>query len=331
MRIRSLVLTALLAAALAPGLWWRSAEDWPRDNGVRSLSVEPLAARAPSSWPRELTLAGAWRLSSPYTFFGGYSSLLADADGTLTATSDIGLWLRLRRPDLPGGTKHLFGKVPALPMRRYASDIEAATSDPATGRRWYAYEALNMIQRFAPGERRGKAVRPRAMRDWPLNGGPEAMARLRDGRFVVLSEDPRWLSSGARAGLLFPFDPVDGAKPLEFTFRPPIGYHPSDMAALPDGRVVVLLRAIDPPVPPFFRGMLVVADPADIAAGKEWPWRKLADLANPLPVDNYEGLAILPETDGVALWLISDDNLARFQRTLLVKLHWRVPPREAAR
>jgi hypothetical protein len=76
--------------------------------------------------------------------------------------------------------------------------------------------------------------------------------------------------------------------------------------------------------------MLAVADPADIAAGKDWPWRKLADLAGPVPRDNYEGLAIAPDADGVTLWVISDDNFARFQRTLLIELHWRVPPRRAA-
>ena len=42
------------------------------------------------------------------------------------------------------------------------------------------------------------------------------------------------------------------------------------------------------------------------------------------------GLAIAPDPDGVTLWVISDDNFARFQRTLLLELHWRVPPRRAA-
>jgi len=99
---------------------------------------------------------------------------------------------------------------------------------------------------------------------------------------------------------------------------------------LPDGRVVILLRIVDPLSPPFFEAMLVVADPADIAAGREWRWSKLADLEGSVPRDNYEGLAIVPDPSGVTLWLISDDNYAHFQRTLLLQLHWRVPPRGAA-
>jgi hypothetical protein len=47
------------------------------------------------------------------------------------------------------------------------------------------------------------------------------------------------------------------------------------------------------------------------------------DLAPPLTVDNFEGLAALPRTDGsIRFYLISDDNFSRFQRTLLVGFDW---------
>lgn len=268
-------------------------------------------------------MAGVWHLSSARSDFGGYSALLATGGDTLTAISDVGLTLRMRRPGAPGGPEPRFGQV-RTPNSRYRSpDIEAATIDPRTGRRWYAYEYSNRIRRFDSGnDGTSSVVAPPAMRSWPANGGPESLARLPDGRFIVLSEDPPWLSTGERPGLLFPADPVTGVAPLEFGFRPPIGYAPSDMAALPDGRVLILLRTIDP-LPPFFKGMLVVADPAAIAAGREWPWRKLADLSGPVPRDNYEGLAIASDATGVTIWVISDDNFARIQRTLLLQLHWR--------
>jgi hypothetical protein len=330
MRIRRFCPVVLLIAALAPGLWWRSSATWPAENGFERLIVRPLAGGTPSSWPSGLQLAGAWQLTSANSRFGGYSALLADSDDTLTAISDYGKSLRFRRPDRPGAPEPRFEQVGSRRGLRFWPDIEAATQDLETGTRWVAYEKSNRIRRFAKGDARGVAVSPPAMRDWARNGGAESMARLADGRFIVLAEDAPWLSAGGRAGLLFPFDPVDGAKPLEFTFRPPIGYSPSDMAALPDGRVVILLRAVDPPFPPFFRTMLVTADPADIAGGETWPWHKLADLAAPLPRDNFEGLATAPEGDGVTMWLISDDNFARFQRTLLLKLHWQIPPRGAA-
>jgi hypothetical protein len=255
--------------------------------------------------------------------FGGYSALLSTDNGTLTAISDSAMVMQLRRPDFPPAGRPRFGELVHGPKDKVERDTEAATRDPLTDTRWYAYERVNQIRRIRAGETAGVTVRPRAMRDWAENGGPEAMTRLGDGRFIVLAEDAPWLSQGGHAGLLFPADPVSGAEPVEFTFRPPVGYDPSDMAALPDGRVLILLRTLDLPRWPFFRGMLVLADPADIAPGRDWRWRKLADLDDPLPRENYEGLAIVPAADGMTLWLVSDDNQSVLQRTLLVKLHWR--------
>jgi hypothetical protein len=329
--VRRLVAAGLLALALAPGLWVRGEPYWPGETGSRTLHFQGLPAPTPGSWPAELRLLGAWRVTGDNNRFGGYSALLATAGGTLTAISDNGYTLRLRPPGSSGGADPLFGQVKTPHATYWNQDIEAATVDPNSGRRWYSYENINEIRRFtARGENASGAVRPPAMRDWGSNGGAEAMARLADGRFIVLAEDAPWLSSGGRPGLLFPSDPVDGSTPVEFTFRPPIGYDPSDMGVLPDGRVVILLRVVDPLEPPFFEAMLVVADPADIARGEEWRWAKLADLKGSVPRDNYEGLAVVPDSTGVTMWLISDDNFAHFQRTLLLKLHWRVPPRAAA-
>ena len=329
---RRLAAIGLLALALAPGLWLRSEPYWPGNTGPRTIRFDRLAARTPESWPAELRLAGAWRVTSENNRFGGYSALLPTAGGTLTAISDTGgRTLRMRRPDLAGAADPRFGRVTTPNPTYWNQDIEAAAADPKSGWRWYAYENVNEIGRFKSGEDGASSVvAPPEMSDWSSNGGAEAMARLPDGRFIVLAEDAPWLSAGGRPGLLFSSDPVDGAKPLEFTFKPPIGYDPSDMAVLPDGRVVILLRVVDLVSPPFFDAMLVVADPADIVAGQEWRWYKLADLEGSIPRDNYEGLAIVPDSSGVMMWLISDDNFAHVQRTLLLELHWQVPPRGAA-
>ena len=48
------------------------------------------------------------------------------------------------------------------------------------------------------------------------------------------------------------------------------------------------------------------------------------DLAPPMTVDNFEGLAAVPRTDGGArFYLISDDNGSASQRTLLLAFDWR--------
>jgi hypothetical protein len=272
---------------------------------------------------------GAWRLASKNSLFGGYSALLATPGNTLTAFSDLGAWLRFSQPGAKTPARPRFGKVP-VPFDRYYPDVEAATQDEARGLFWLSYEKANRIRRFEFGRRSVVTIAPRSMRDWPENGGAESMTRLADGRFIVLEEDPPLISAGGRPGLLFATDPEIAREPVEFVFRPPIGYAPSDMAALPDGRVLILLRTLDLTRIPVFKSMLIVADPAAIVKGKEWPWRKLADVDDPTLRENYEGLAIVPDDAGVTLWLISDDNLSRLQHTLLLELHWALPPRSAA-
>ena len=52
----------------------------------------------------------------------------------------------------------------------------------------------------------------------------------------------------------------------------------------------------------------------------------LATIAGSL-AENYEGLAVEPGAGGrLTLWLVSDDNNMRFQRTLLLRLEGAVPP-----
>jgi len=273
---------------------------------------------------------GAWQLDSPNRHFGSYSALVPLGDGTLLAAADTGKRLRFTPPGRtgPGPKFDYFADVDFADKSAY--DVEALARDPANGRIWASYENKNQIARFDAQFHSLGFVRPPSMRRWRSNSGPEAMARLADGRFVVLAETGLGWFGKEGPGLLFPSDPVDGAVPVEFRFRPPEGYNPCDMAALPDGRVLILLRKIVWGVPPGFAGKLMVADPATIRPGEEWRAEPLADLRAPLPMDNYEGLAVELMPDGeLTLWLISDDNSALYQRTLLLELLWR--PNEKAR
>lgn len=322
-RAMRLLAVLLMAAALAPGLWVRTPQSRrPPDENPPRLVLQAIPFGTPAEWPPELKVSGAWHLTSGSRLFGGYSALLANPDGTLTAYSDDSTVLQFPPPDSPANSPLVMRSMFGEGRWKSDRDLESATEVTRTGQRWFGFEWNNRIARYDPAGSHARQVFPKAMADWPANGGAEAMARLSDGRFIVLREDPDWLSSGARPGLLFPSDPVDGAQPIRFTFRPPISYDPSDMATLPDGRVVILVRALNLPLWPFFRNKLLIADPRQIVAGKPWPWRELATFYGPVPRDNYEGLTIVPDPTGVTMWLISDDNKASYQRTLLLKLHW---------
>jgi hypothetical protein len=322
-----LFLLLIVAMGLAPGTWWRAANGGRDLDNRQILLIEPL--RFPHDGLGEVEIAGAWQLDSPNRHFSGYSSLLMTGDGTLLALTDSGRMMRFAPP----GTAPPAAKFDYFASREEGDkrlfDLEAATRDPASGQIWTAYENTGQIERYDPHLVRTGHVRPPQMQGWPSNAGPEAIVRLADGRLVVLSESsPDWFAADWPA-LLFPGDPVDGAEPAPFQFRPPEGYRPVDAALLPDGRVLILLRRIVLGLPPGFEAKLVLADPAEIRRSGRWSGREIAHLAEPVPMDNYEGLAVGPGEDGqLVLWLISDDNRATFQRTLLLKLLWR-PNRKA--
>jgi hypothetical protein len=138
------------------------------------------------------------------------------------------------------------------------------------------------------------------------------MLRLADGRFMVLPE-------GGEEGLLYPSDPVAGARPARFAFRRPVeSYAATDLAQLPDGRLLLLMRNTVFAMPPF-DSLLAIGQPP--RAGETWAPRVALRLDAVIPSDNYEGLATREMEDGrVAVWVISDDNLSVMQRNLLARL-----------
>lgn len=314
----------LLICGLAPGTWLRAELPPP----IRELHLRFVPLRLPAPAERErmrgpFTLEAVWRMTSRHSGFGGFSALLPLPDGDLLAISDKGMRLRFTPPDRRAAAAPEIGPVlpgPSWNWPRY--DAEAAAIDAEGKTIWIAWETSNEITRHGRGFGTPAAVSPAAMAQWGSNSGPEAMARLAEGRFLVLREGfSGWWGKRRHAGLRFSGDPVASAKPEPFVFAGPAGFRPTDMAPLPDGRVLILLRKLTWPIPARFAGRIAVADPRDIRRGGLWRARVAAKLEEPLPVDNFEGLAVVPREDGrVTVWLISDDNGAVFQRTLLWKL-----------
>jgi hypothetical protein len=89
--------------------------------------------------------------------------------------------------------------------------------------------------------------------------------------------------------------------------------------AMPDGGWVFLLRDYNP----LTRATTVRIRITD-ATGRT---RDTHLIAAPATVDNFEGVAALPNPDGsVRLYVISDDNFSARQRTLLLAFDWRPKP-----
>jgi hypothetical protein len=312
-------------------LTWARADILPVDPSAPVTAKLVARAGSGGSSGSPLTLVGAWQLESATRDFGGYSALIALADGSLLAGSDTGTLLALDRP----GRATMRGSYPELAATdgrdKRDADLEALTLDRTSGTIWGAYERSNAIERYSPRLERLARVMPEKMRRWRANGGPEAMVRLADGRFVVLAEVNRRSTAQGHRALLFsgdpttgPDDPTTGDEGTSFAFAAPEGMRPVDMTQLADGTVLVLLRSVEWYVPPRFGGAIAVLDPAAIEAGGLWRPKAVFPLPESVPQENYEGLASERIGGGASrLWLISDDNFSGLQRTLLVALEWR--------
>lgn len=283
------------------------------------VSFDPARARQ-SLAPFELK--GAWRMESPHAWFGSFSALGSLGDGTLLAVSDRGYAYRFAPPDRAQVAPWLERILRDYSINKRDNDAEALTIDPPSGTFWVAWEDSNSISRHATGLTQEAVVSPREMQDWGGNVGPETLVRLSDGKFLVLREGGDGLVDDTHhRALLYSGDPTESERHVEFTFVGPAGFSPTDAAQLPDGRLLVLMRRLIWPFPARFAGRIVLVDPAAIRPGREWNGPVVARLTSTLPVDNFEGMAIEPRRDGrVTVWLISDDNQAAFQTTMLWKL-----------
>ncbi len=296
--------------------------------GARAALVATPVTLYPESPARRrvgaLIFERGYRLTSADPAFGSFSSLIVDGDH-FTLLDDGGNIVRFRLDSRGRITKPHFAALPAGPgtgWEKSDRDSESMTRNPASGTIWVSFERANAIWAYSPGL--AKPVRhaaPRAMQDWPENGGAEAMVRLRNGGFIVLSETGFWRGTKGQdfVGIRFDGDPtLPGRRGFRFVYRPPDGYKPTDIAEMPDGRLLVLNRRFT--VPAGFRAVLTIVDQRLIAPGKRVVGRELARFAPPVLADNFEGIAITRESNNsTGLWIVSDDNQSSLQQSLLLK------------
>ncbi len=321
-------LLALAAIALIIGPNPMVAVRAPPRNMSQIITARPILldpARPTLRQVGPLRILEEWWLDSANSKFGGYSALAILGPRHLLLGSDTGMVAGLELapdgrvshqfiaplPDGPGDGKHSV---------KTDRDLESLTSDRPRGLIWAGYEHSNQIWRYSRGLARATGhVAPPLMRDWNQNGGAEAMARLSDGRFLVLAETSGGPGSGTDA-LLFAADPVAATTPppLRFAYDAGTMGRVTDAAELPDGRVLLLHRKVS-----LWNGWtstLAIADPRTIARGHVWRATPIARFAAPITSENFEGLAVEASPQGAIIWMISDDNLADWQRTLLLRM-----------
>lgn len=315
LRIFAALMLFLLLAPLPGSVRFR-----PPADTSRAAFATPVAGIAPGFRMGQTTLAEAWDLRSANPRFGGFSGLAKRGPGQFLMISDAGLRVEFAFAGAGALRFAQWGDLPPLDPEKGGKgyrDAEAVYVDPATGSSWIALEGIEQIWRF---DRAGKRTANRQivqMQKWPSNAGPESLTRFADGRFAVISE--RKFRGERNAGLLFSGDPVRRTTPVQpFWYDSADRGSVTDMAALPDGRVLILHRKLG--LYPVFTSTIALADPRRMASGGTLTARTIAVIHHPALAENYEGMAIASGPGGLSLWLASDDNQNDWQATRLIRL-----------
>jgi hypothetical protein len=313
----------LMAAAISSSLACVSARPpsnpaAPISSGPISIDVVavPLNPQNPSDTAiGAFRYAGGLELTSRQTDrLHGLSALLVTATGRLTALGDDGILLdaRLildkgeRLVGLTDARLTLLTGEDGEPLSDKAdADAEGLALLPS-GDLLVSFERRDRIWLYPAG---GGLPRPVPMPDvsFPPNGGMEALAADPEAgpdAYVVGAEvsGDTW-TCRLRAPSCVKGPTVD--KPAEFGLVA--------IRRLSGMQTVYLLRAFD--AARGSRSSLQIFRATTMIARM--------DMAPPMTIDNFEGLAALPRPDGgLRLYLISDDNSRADQRTLLLAFDW---------
>jgi hypothetical protein len=291
----------------------------PAGPGRATLNVAAVALDEAQPGRRRvgaLVYLRGWELSSDDPRFGALSAIHV-ANGEVTAVSDTGFVFEFALPRAAGREVLFIHPLPfaaGTPKRSRDTESLVVAGEQA----WIGFESINAVKRFRRGRwREESAAQPAAMRRWRGNQGAEAMARLADGRFLVFAEG-RDDDEPYSAALLFPRDPARAGTPAAvLRYRRPPGFRVTDVAQLPDGRLLILNRRFG--WFSWFAASLVIADLPPPRDGATIAGRQIALLDAPLAVDNMEGLSVSREGGRTIVRIASDNDFMPLRQTLLLE------------
>jgi len=322
---------AILALALIP-----AAAQPPRvAPGVQKIDIRATAIEAfDSRSPKQtrfgaLDFRGGLVLESPAKEFGGISAIRVAADGqNFISLTDKGNWLR--------GRIVYRGTVPIAIRDAEMAPMLGPDRRPLRSRGWYDTESLaedggtlyvgiervHRIVRFDYGRDGLLALGvpipvPTGFRSLPSNGSLECLAVPPQGAplagtVIAISEAGLDARGNLQSFL------IGGGNDGTFSLKRTDDFDVSDCAITPGGKLLVLERRFS-----WTSGIAMRIRSVPLAAIKpgatvDGPELITADMGT--QIDNMEGLSVHRAPDGaLVLTLISDDNFAPIQRTVLLQ------------
>ncbi len=276
---------------------------------------------------------GGLKLTSASDYFGGFSGLaVIDKGRVLVTVSDAGFWMTARlayadgrlsglESGRVGPLRALKGKVLERRRDRDAESIGVISSNGASAGLIIGFENNARVGRF---DLRPEGVSPpsayvdlpKAMGALRSNNGIESIARLDagplSGSYVAFAET-KTDDSGKRVGWVF-----SGKSSRTLKLAPIGNYDISDIAAMPDGGILVLERRFR-----WSEGINIRirrVSPKALQDSSPILGETLFEAGSGTVLDNMEGIAVhRSEAGETIVTLISDDNFNFFQSTVLLQ------------
>jgi len=266
----------------------------------------------------DFVYAGGLKLTSAQTSrLHGLSDLDVQPDGALIAVGDEGDLLRARLVlDAAGHPTGLANArltslvgLDGRPLQGKDNRDSEGLALMANGDLLISFERQDRIWLYPASGAPPRAV-PSPAVTFPYNEGMEALAPDPDRGATAYFTGGE--TSGRTWSCTLTTACVEGPK-----VGLGLGFGLVAARRLPQGRTAWLLRAFNPITRSVIQ--LRITDSAGQVVD-------MMELRGPLTVDNFEGLAAVPEPDGgVRFYLISDDNFSSSQRTLLLAFDWKAP------
>ncbi len=304
--------TALLAALATTGCIYGSPTPPP---GGAAAVMPPLPIAG------ALRSLGGFDIDNASLGAGGLSGLHIDADLVVTFIDDRTRWAQARlvlRDGLAAGLMPIAsgrlhdGAGRRLP-RNWVGDAEGLARLP-DGTWLVSFERWHRIRAFRRLDGPGLYVEaPPGLEAAPANGGLESLALLVDGRLLAITE-----SMGAAASPSLRQGWVGGpGRWAPLAYRPTDGFDPVDAAGLPDGGALVLERRFR--WYEGFSGRLKRIPAGAIVPGAVLDGPEILRIdGNPVPSENFEGVAVLRHEGRTLVAIVADDNHMPHQRSLLL-------------
>jgi hypothetical protein len=325
-----LIVAAALLTLSASAQTDANLSDGPVKISVAAKPISAFESRDPSRLRfGRLIYRGGVELTSSHKDFGGISAIRMAADGArFIAVTDKGRWLR--------GQITYDGTRPNGITDAEMAPVLGQDGKPLSARGWYDTESIaenggivwlgiervNRIVRFDIGRHgllaRGEPIAvPPGIQRLPHNKGLECLTHVPRGlplagTLIAISERGLDRDNNIQGFL------IGGTSAGDFSVKRIGDFDVSDCAVTPDGDLLLLERS-------FSRlagvGMRIRRVPlASVKPGTtiDGPALSTADMG--FQIDNMEGISVHRAADGaLVLTLISDDNFAFFQRTLLLQ------------